>query len=666
MSIKDFFVKEKPVFTGITRGVGGFGFGGAGSLVPGQTFFTGTWASGGVVGDYESGGTFYRVHVFVEPGTFAVSDSQLTGINYLVVGGGGGGGGAAGSSDANGGGGAGGFRSNHPDIPASYKAPAYAVTPGNYDVTVGDGGAGGIFGPQAASRGGPGSESTFTRNGVSYPNTQYIRSYGGGGGGSYTGTPGDRNGIPAGGSGGGGGGGSDGAAGTGSNTPDPNHPAIQGRNGGTRGPNYAAGGGGGIGSGGTDGSNPDVNGSGAGGAGLNCSITGTTLGYAGGGGGGGLDAARNPPNGVAAGTATHGGGVGSKGDNSNYNSYQPEDMHGRIASGGGGGGMCGSSPAVPISPFFSAPDGYGKKTGGMGGPGIVAVSYQIPGAGGTAKATGGIVTFTPSKTIHTFTEPGTWTAGSVSTIDILAIGGGGAGGAMNAGGGGAGAVHYKTNHPVPGSGPFTITIGRGGRGSRAGTFPSPGPYIRGGFGVSTTTDGLYVTAAGGGGAGSNAPLRDGLNGGSGGGASDSGTGGTGSGDSGHPTAADVESPPNGWGNNGANSSNGSSGGGGGGGGTVGGTPPGGNNGGAGGNGITYTISGSSKDYAGGGGGGSRPGGSQGAGGPGGGGAGSITAARGSDGATGTGSGGGGGCFDPPAITGGGNGGSGIVIISYPK
>ena len=30
MSIfRDFFVKEKPVFTGITRGVGGFGFGAA-------------------------------------------------------------------------------------------------------------------------------------------------------------------------------------------------------------------------------------------------------------------------------------------------------------------------------------------------------------------------------------------------------------------------------------------------------------------------------------------------------------------------------------------------------------------------------------------------------------------------------------------------------------
>ena len=28
---RDFFVKEKPVFTGITRGVGGFGFGTGGA-----------------------------------------------------------------------------------------------------------------------------------------------------------------------------------------------------------------------------------------------------------------------------------------------------------------------------------------------------------------------------------------------------------------------------------------------------------------------------------------------------------------------------------------------------------------------------------------------------------------------------------------------------------
>ena len=41
MSIfRDFFVKEKPVFTGITRGIGGFGFGGgaSGPTSPGEPF----------------------------------------------------------------------------------------------------------------------------------------------------------------------------------------------------------------------------------------------------------------------------------------------------------------------------------------------------------------------------------------------------------------------------------------------------------------------------------------------------------------------------------------------------------------------------------------------------------------------------------------------------
>ena len=59
--------------------------GGAGSLVPSQTLFDETWASGGAVGDYESGGTFYRVHVFLSPGTFTVSDGQLTGINLSLI-----------------------------------------------------------------------------------------------------------------------------------------------------------------------------------------------------------------------------------------------------------------------------------------------------------------------------------------------------------------------------------------------------------------------------------------------------------------------------------------------------------------------------------------------------------------------------------------------------
>ena len=41
MSIfRDFFVKEKPVFTGITRGLGGFGFGAAGGGGASSVSFT--------------------------------------------------------------------------------------------------------------------------------------------------------------------------------------------------------------------------------------------------------------------------------------------------------------------------------------------------------------------------------------------------------------------------------------------------------------------------------------------------------------------------------------------------------------------------------------------------------------------------------------------------
>jgi len=49
MSIfKDFFVKEKPVFTGIARGVGGFSFGGGGGASADGTEFRA--GNGGLAG----------------------------------------------------------------------------------------------------------------------------------------------------------------------------------------------------------------------------------------------------------------------------------------------------------------------------------------------------------------------------------------------------------------------------------------------------------------------------------------------------------------------------------------------------------------------------------------------------------------------------------------
>ena len=78
-----------------------------------------------------------------------------------------------------------------------------------------------------------------------------------------------------------------------------------------------------------------------------------------------------------------GGGVGGSGP-SGQNSAAAS---GTYATGGGGGGVY--STALP----------------GNGGSGIVVVRYQISAAqSGSAKATGGYISFTPSRTIHTFTS----------------------------------------------------------------------------------------------------------------------------------------------------------------------------------------------------------------------------------------------------------------------
>ena len=89
MSIfRDFFVKEKPVFTGITRGVGGFGFGGgAGDSSPGAAEATG--------GTKTTGGSYnYHVYLTSTPAptrNFTVTGAAMT-VDYLVIGGGGSGG----------------------------------------------------------------------------------------------------------------------------------------------------------------------------------------------------------------------------------------------------------------------------------------------------------------------------------------------------------------------------------------------------------------------------------------------------------------------------------------------------------------------------------------------------------------------------------------------
>ena len=278
-------------------------------------------------------------------------------------------------------------------------------------------------------------------------------------------------------------------------------------------------------------------------------------------------------------------------------------------------------------------------------------------------ATGGTITFSGGKTIHTFTASGTFNVSYASptnnTVDYLVVAGGGGGAS---GGGGAGG--FRTNlsgHPLAGSafpvstspGAYTVTVGAGGGGQ-----PVNGSAASQGNNSVFST----ITSTGGGKGARIGDVGDsaGGNGGSGGGGG-SYSGGTTNGGSGNtpPTSPPQGNP--GGGNGGFTSPPYSSGGGGGAGG-AGGNATSRTLSGNGGSGSPISITGTTTTYAGGGGGGLYiGGGSGGTGGTGGGGAGGNGVA-GTPGSVNTGGGAGG------AGVGyvGGNGGSGIVIIAYPS
>ena len=152
MSIfRDFFVKEKPIFTGITRGVGGFGFGAGGGAAAGPGKMA---ATGGTT--HTNGG--YKYHVFTHPGAdgpknphpypgssgLVVTTSGTCDI--IVVSGGGGGG-----SGYYGGGGGGGTVVVGTDI----ELPATS-----YSIQVGGRGEPGQY-PPGPSSGSDGGKSVF-------------------------------------------------------------------------------------------------------------------------------------------------------------------------------------------------------------------------------------------------------------------------------------------------------------------------------------------------------------------------------------------------------------------------------------------------------------------------------------------------------------------------
>jgi hypothetical protein len=140
-----------PFFTGIARGVGGFGFGRSAGSVPFSV----------------TGGTKYTyngktIHVFTSTDAtgLVITGGNLTNVEYVMVGGGG-----AGGYNYAGGGGAGG-----------YLTGTFALIPGPggpYPVTIGAGG----NGVSTNSRGGNGTNTVFNS----------ITAYGGGGGGFFNG-----------------------------------------------------------------------------------------------------------------------------------------------------------------------------------------------------------------------------------------------------------------------------------------------------------------------------------------------------------------------------------------------------------------------------------------------------------------------------------------------
>lgn len=490
-------------------------------------------ATGGLISDYTEGSTFYRAHIFTSSGVLDVTRlsqgiTNGNNIEYLVIGGGG-----AGGAHYGAGGGAGGVRTNLTGSPVS-DGQTFTAAIREYAISVGGGAA--STGSSPTPKSPNGSDSYFGP-----PSTpEGVTARGGGSGGSNGGAP-EHPGNP-----GGSGGGSKGTGtigyGYNPSTPSPVTPQIpashpygftQGNPGGQGNPGAQyCGGGGGIGAAGASVPNSSTNG-GAGGAGLKFAIAGpptyTAVGaidpvtgdgqyFAGGGAGGG---GGTSPGGLG------GGGRGTPNGTPNAASRGQEN------TGGGGAGRTQSGSA--------------SKTNG--GSGIVIVRYKLGQVLGTAKATGGIISFYNGKTIHTFIGTGTFVAPATfnETVEYVVVGGGGSGGGQDfrGGGGGAGAVLHNTANI---NGPSTTNVQIGGGGSFVSPESSAGNGTPSYFGAPFTAPG------GGMGGGYNSPYA-GIQGGSGGGAGgypggtdgDAGTDpGTATGDS-FPGNPDDNSPTNGWG-----------------------------------------------------------------------------------------------------------------------
>ena len=465
----------------------------------------GMTASGGIISEYidDEDGLAYRSHSFTRdaaigaPQAFTITslspEGDLDKIDYLVIGGGAGGGKEAYPTNlGSGGGGAGLLR-----YKAQLDVPPSGVT--SHPITVGRGGHGGGS-PFPVAANVNGQDGTTTT--LNIPWGTPAACPGGGGGGGHTDSP-PWGGSSPGGSGGGGRTGTSGSSGAG-DSGHPNGINIEspangwGNDGGSGGPSPegTGAGGGGAAAVGTDGS-PTAHGPGGNGARYTIA-NGTAVYYAGGGGGGGK---MGDPR-----------GTGGQGGGGNGSADTPGNKTGGngVSSFGGGGGAKGE---------WNSDGGPAYN----GAPGAVIIRYRISETFqmGTAKATGGHVSFYNSKTIHTFTSPGTFATASgwspTATVEYVAVGGGG-----GAGSGGGGAGQYLTNNlTFPGPDSFEVTVGLGGNAS---VWPTTDDlrWGRNGKDTSIAFSPGTITAVGGGGGGGDGgsptqTIADGQPGGSGGG-----------------------------------------------------------------------------------------------------------------------------------------------------
>ena len=279
----------------------------------------------------------------------------------------------------------------------------------------------------------------------------------------------------------------------------------------------------------------------------------------------------------------------------------------------------------------------------------------------TGSATGGTVSTANGYRTHSFTTVGStnFIVTGLLKVQVLVVGGGGAGASgYESGGGGAGGAVFNSGLLIS-AGTYSATVGNGG----AGAVILP----RGGQGASGTNSSfLTLTGNGGGGGGNYGDIGVGFSTrGTGGQAANGGCGGGGGGNGDSGVAGTAGSGNQGYGGGTSTNYGGSGGGGMGSAGSNATTAA----GASGGLGLTYQVGNQSYLVCGGGGGGSELGAAGGSGGSGIGGNGGVgnntpNGTAPTNGSVNTGGGGGGSYGYTSQSHAGGNGGSGIVIIAY--